>query len=137
MNQSYDVSYWPPFPAVEVYLALRDQSPRAGPVTALIDTGADGTFVPVHYVKRLAAPASGRVRVHPHFGSPRVVHTHTLDLLISSLRLPAIEVVGDVEGTEIILGRNVLNKLILLLDGPRTQTDVLEQRPRLHERRGA
>jgi len=38
-------------------------------------------------------------------------------------------VVGDEQGQEILLGRNVLNKLIVLLDGPGRQADVLVHRP--------
>lgn len=50
--------------------------------------------------------------------------------------LPGIEVVrvmksdGIFENEEIVLGRNVLNMLILLLEGPTHQTTVLERRPR-------
>jgi len=33
-------------------------------------------------------------------------------------------VVGDEQGNEIVLGRNVLNKLRLLLNGPVGQSDV-------------
>ena len=50
--------------------------------------------------------------------------------------LPGIEVVrvmksdGLFENEEIVLGRNVLNMLILLLEGPAQQTSLLERRPR-------
>jgi hypothetical protein len=33
--------------------------------------------------------------------------------------LPAIEVVGDEQGNEIIIGRNILNRLVMTLDGPK------------------
>lgn len=48
-----------------------------------------------------------------------------VDMGVGSLRLPAVEVVGDEQGDEIILGRNVLNRLRLLLDGPGTLLKVL------------
>jgi len=43
--------------------------------------------------------------------------------------LPGIVVVGDDQGQEIILGRTVLNKIILLLDGPQTTLHILSQTP--------
>lgn len=43
--------------------------------------------------------------------------------------LPGIEVVGDEQGRDVLLGRNVLNKLIVLLDGPGRLTAVLSRRP--------
>ena len=50
----------------------------------------------------------------------------TVDVGIGRLRLPAVEVVGDDQGKEIVLGRNVLNRLRLLLDGPAGQVETLD-----------
>ena len=48
-----------------------------------------------------------------------------VDLQITpNVTLPGIYVVGDDEGNEIILGRNVLNKLYLILDGLKQTTQV-------------
>jgi len=47
-------------------------------------------------------------------------------LEIEDIRLPAVEVVGDEQGEEIVLGRNVLNRLRLLLDGPAGQLEILD-----------
>lgn len=61
---------------------------------------------------------------------------YLIDLHLASGVLPDIEVVGvnddvdEFENEDIILGRNVLNKLILLLEGPQQQTTILERRPR-------
>jgi len=49
-----------------------------------------------------------------------------VDVGIDSLRLPDVEVVGDERGVEVVLGRNVLNRLRLLLDGPAAVIEVLE-----------
>ena len=129
MSTAYNDDYWPPFPVLEISLAVRDESPIIAPLHALIDTGADGTFVPVKYIKLLNIPVSGQMVVHPHFGTPQLAHTHTLDILVASYRFSAIEVVGDSHSKEIIVGRNLLNKLVLLLDGPQTLTDVWDTRP--------
>ena len=48
-----------------------------------------------------------------------------VDLILDSLRLPGVFVVGDEQGDEIILGRDVLNRLRLLLDGPAHITEIL------------
>ena len=67
--------------------------------------------------------------VPPHFGTPQITHTHTLDIFVGSFRFSALEVVGDGHRMEIIIGRNLLNKLVLLLDGPHRLTDVWDSRP--------
>ncbi len=41
-----------------------------------------------------------------------------------------LEVIADEQSEAILLGRNVLNRLILLLDGPAQETDVLATRRR-------
>ena len=66
-------------------------------------------------------------RIRSHWGEWRYVQTFTVDIGVSTLRLPAIEVVGDEEGDEIILGRNLLNKLRLLLDGHAEQVALLDR----------
>ncbi len=63
--------------------------------------------------------------VRSHLGKEvRRVSVYSVDLVIGTVRLPDIEVVGDDWNREIILGRNVLNKLELLLDGPRGVTEL-------------
>jgi hypothetical protein len=52
---------------------------------------------------------------------------YRVDLVIDEqLRLPAIDVVSDDWGDEVILGRNALNRLRLFLNGPDRLTDVLD-----------
>ena len=65
-----------------------------------------------------------------------IISRSSVDLHPENGVLPGVEVIGidedDIEAEEdreIVLGRNVLNQLILLLDGPNEQTDVLERRP--------
>lgn len=97
-----------------------------GPYTAIIDTAADGTIVPIKLVENLQAPIVDDVRLRSQWGEWRRDRMFTVDVGIGALRFPAVEVIGDERGDEIILGRNVLNRLRLLLDGPSSTTQVLE-----------
>jgi hypothetical protein len=45
---------------------------------------------------------------------------------IGDLTLPGVEVVGDELSDEIVLGRDILNLLRVLLDGPREVVEVSE-----------
>ena len=64
--------------------------------------------------------------IRGQWGEPLQVTRYVLDLhLDNSMVLPSIDVVSDPVGREVILGRNVLNKLRLLLDGPRQVTEIL------------
>lgn len=44
--------------------------------------------------------------------------------------LPSIDVIGDMRGQEVILGRDILNRLWLGLDGPAQVLEVADTRPR-------
>ena len=116
---AYSHEFYPPAPIFQVWLAFPDQSSRIGPLAALVDTGADGTFVPTDYLEQLQVPVDYMTNVRAHVGQGRYqVSVHIVDIVLSdTLRLPDIEVVSDDWGNQIILGRNVLNKLKIMLDG--------------------
>lgn len=124
----YGREYNPPAPVLPVSLAIPGETPKPGTHKALIDTGADGTFVPTTILEELDLPVSYMTNVRSHLGEKlHRVPMHIVDILLfDSIRLPNIEVVGDDWGNCIIIGRNVLNMLRLHLDGPREIMKVLE-----------
>jgi len=125
MTHPYDDIYHPPMPALEIQLGYPGETPSLDHLTAIVDTGADGTLVPQSLIDEIRAPFVDDVQIRSHWGEWRNMLLFTVDIGIGRLRLPAVEVVGDDQGTEIVLGRNVLNHLKLLLDGPGGQVKVL------------
>jgi len=121
MKTPFSKAYIPPAPVLNVALALRAESPKIHDVTAFVDTGADTTMVPTAMIEKLDAPYQYSTRMRAFVSdSLRPVSIHRLDILIDGIRYPAIDVIADDVGNEIILGRNFLNKLRLLLDGPKS-----------------
>lgn len=53
MSTAYNSYYWPPFPALKIY--LRNGDVILGPFVALLDTGADATFIPVSLLEDIEA----------------------------------------------------------------------------------
>ena len=129
MSYPYAQTHFPPLSALEVVL----RSPGGdslGPFPALIDTGADMTLVPSPFLEQLSArPFSGGF-LRSQWGERHPIDLFLLDFQIADLTLPGVEVAGDQHSREVLLGRNVLNLLILLLDGPSKTTDLLTNRPR-------
>jgi predicted aspartyl protease len=127
-SAAYSHDYFPAAPVLPIRICLADGTPGQGSWPALIDTGADGTFVPTEILEGLQAPLVYMTSVRSHLGeSLHRVAVHRVDVvLFGSLRLPAVEVVADDWGDSIILGRNVLNELRLYLDGPAEITRVEE-----------
>lgn len=124
MKYPYDAAYEPPFPTAPVVLRNSEEGLRTEKVQALLDTGSDGSLVPIAYLAEILAPPMADTRIRSHWGEWRAAQLFEVDLESGSLRLPGVFVVGDEQGTEIVLGRNVLNRLRLLLDGPATFADV-------------
>lgn len=124
MKFPYDASYQPPFPVARVVFYNGEEGLHTAAKDALLDTGSDGSLVPIAYLRQILAPPITDTRIRSHWGEWRSAQLFVVDIELNGLRLPGIFVVGDEQGDEIVLGRNVLNKLRLLLDGPANVTEI-------------
>lgn len=124
MKYAYDANYWPSFPALTAVLINPQEELRPAEQHALIDTGSDGTLVPIALLQDLLAPALNDAHIRSHWGEWRSVQLFLVDLEIAGSAFPGVFVVGDETGKEIVLGRNVLNKLHLALDGPAQVVEI-------------
>ena len=92
-------------------------------VPGLIDTGADATIAPKRLLQSIKARPSTSRYVRSYIGEQRLVRTYAVDVIVNGITLPGIEVIGD-DVQELLLGRDVLNRLYLVLDGPRQKIEV-------------
>lgn len=127
MKYPYNKNYQPAFPSLEIVLHNSEDGLHTVVQNALLDTGADGTLVPITFLQDILAPALSDTRIRSHWGEWRPVQLFLVDIQLDNLKLPNIFVIGDEQGDEIILGRNVLNKLRLWLDGPANLTNLPSQ----------
>jgi len=120
----YDTTYDPPLPVCSVAL----KSPATGKcvtLTAVVDTGADATIVPLQYLQQIDARRAYEARLRSQWGERRNVFLYLVELQIGEVSLPGIYAVGDELGGGVVLGRDVLNRLRLLLDGPAEMMELL------------
>ena len=125
MTAPYSRSYVPPAAVIEIRLAAPGTAQTAGPFAALIDTGADASLVPKSILLAFGAPSLFEAQLRSPWGEPHAVVVYLADVLIGSERFPGIEIAADETDAEFILGRNILNKLPLFLDGPQQVTQLL------------
>lgn len=126
MIQSYARDRFPPIPAIAVSFAIPDSYDWQNPITAIIDSSADITIVPLELLRQYRAPFLKRVVLKSQWAERQAVHLHEVDIRIGESVLPGIDVAGDPNSEEVILGRNVLNRLDLRLEGPKLRTHILE-----------
>lgn len=115
----YDKSYEPAAPIVTVVIR------RAKELTlpALLDTGADCSIFPVNLLRRIGATyLETRNMVNPT-GYAQTVNLYLVEVQIGSYKIPGVRAVG-LKTTEAILGRDVLNQLIITLDGIAGTTEI-------------
>lgn len=124
MSTPYQRGYEPPFPQIEI--AFEFDGEHSEPFAALIDSGADVTMVPETTLEQIGAWTGETAFIRSQFGELLPVRLYLVSIQIENITLPGIYVVGHTTSDEIILGRDVLNKLVLLLDGPEQQTELLD-----------
>ena len=126
MKFSYDPNYFPPMPSVTIWLGVPDESLTIGPLSACVDTGADIASIPFQHIRLLKVQVDNRKYLRSQWGERRLVDICFLDMGIGNMRLPFVEIVADDWSEEVILGRNVLNKLIMTLNRPKQLLEILD-----------
>lgn len=121
----YSSDHEPPAPVVPV--ALRSPvSEDTIVVRALIDSGADVSVVPSAVADVLDLPVVATTKVGGIVGEVEAP-VHAVELTISDTTL-LVRVVGL--GDEVLVGRDVLARFVVTLDGLRRRTTVLARKRR-------
>lgn len=110
----YDARRSPPAPVLPVRLGPPNTEPVTA-VAALVDSGADVTVLPEGLPQALGLPQVSEVTVRGVTGTARVpVYAAEVE---AAGRRRIVEVVGL--GGEALLGRDLINRRVVTLDGPR------------------
>jgi predicted aspartyl protease len=117
---AYDQGKAPPAPVLPLLVAAPG-SRESILVSSLLDTGADCTLVPAEIARRLHLPLVDRITVEGLGGAVRRAPVHAALIYLAGLRCLTRVIAFD---SEAIIGRDLLNRLPLLLDGPRLAVSI-------------
>ncbi len=125
---SYSEDYDPPMPVVDVTLVSPHSGKVVGPEVALVDSGADGTLVPVDLLEQIGAISIASARLRWLWGESQLVNIYIVQLKIGSYVLPKARVAGVPSDIDFILGRDVLNQMVFTFNGPARAIEIPVQR---------
>ena len=121
---AYSNDYTPAIPIVELGISLPKRSQADVTITALLDSGSDGTMLPVDLLDQIGAKPVGQGQIRGILGHSRPIELYLFKLYIGSHQLHAIRVIGIETTEEPIVGRNVLNHLVVTLNGLASVTEI-------------
>ena len=113
----YDTTYpGPALPKVDVSFRglAKGQEVRA---QALVDSGADGTMIPLSILEDVDARRVDRMRMTGASGRSQTVDIYEVGVRIGSFNVPKIYAVANPFNQEVLLGRDVLNQFVVTLNG--------------------
>ena len=107
-----------PAPICDVVISWEGQSK---PLIALIDSGASGTLIPDSLAIELNLRKIGEQKTVGYNEQVEVHNRYVATITFCGLELPRFPVVGVRNRTTGLIGRDILNRHITILHGPRLE----------------
>jgi hypothetical protein len=128
VKQPYNRQYRPPIPVLAIRLYSSSSNLFSGEVSALVDTGSDASLVPLAQLIELQAEETAPGWLVTITGERKPVSLYFVDFYVGDIAFSGIRVIADPDSEDVILGRDVLNKLPIFLDGPEATLTVPDDR---------
>ena len=114
----------PPAPFVHVTLRKPGGDLELANLPAQVDTGADRTVIPWRLVEALGLVQLDEIRIGSFGGLQQRFPSFAVQLEVRLLKPIVIEVLATEAEVWVLLGRDVLNRYPVLLDGPNLRLEI-------------
>lgn len=115
---AYDSSFNPPAPIAEVRLVHPVSSTESGPLRGKLDTGADVTVIPEQLVNQLGLTPKGNIWRCGYDGAYSQRMVYYVWVKVEGFQVTSVRCIATARA-DVLLGRNVLNRFFITLDGKR------------------
>ncbi|MGH7964082.1 MAG: retroviral-like aspartic protease family protein [Candidatus Binatia bacterium] len=116
MLLAYDRTFTPPAPVADVTITHPVTGARSGVLRGKLDSGADVTVIPERLVAPLGLTPQRRIWLRSYDGTYAQRPVYYLRLNVVGFDLAAVRCVTT-DRANVLLGRNVLNRFVIILDG--------------------
>lgn len=113
---AYDFAYNPPAPLAEVTIIHPVTAKKSAALRGKLDSGADVTVIPERLVGQLGISPKGRIWTRGYDGTYSQRPLYYIRLTVEGFDLAAMRCIAA-DRSDVLLGRNVLNRFIITLDG--------------------
>ena len=113
---AYDRAFNPPAPVADVTVANPVTTNRRSVLRGKMATGADITVIPERLVVPLGISPKGRVWTRGYDGTYTQRAVYYVRLTLEDFVLATVRCIATNRG-DVLLGRNVLNRFLVILDG--------------------
>lgn len=120
----YDTHYPGPAFPIAVFTLISRETAQEQQVTGYIDSGADGTLIPTRILRQIGARVVDEGWARTVSGQRYVVRLYAVNIKIGSHTIYGLDVVANEQTKEVIIGRDVLNQLIVTLNGLAEITEI-------------
>ena len=119
-NDVYELSA----PVIPIAVDGYDASKPPIIVPAFVDSGSDGTLLPKDILDAVGAEYEDTVRLRGVTGGVQQLDRYTVRIFVEREIIHAISAVATTAGSEALIGRDVLNRLVVTLNGPAGATEM-------------
>ena len=120
---AYDTTFNPPAPVADVLVAHPVHRSRRRALRGKLDCGADTTVVPEDLVTQLGLTPRSHAWARGFDGTYSRRPVFYVRLRVEGFDLPSVRCLAA-DRTTVLVGRNVLNRFLLILDGKHLTFDL-------------
>lgn len=106
----------PPAPFLDITVANRHNRRWRATMPALLDTGSEISAIPERFIDQLHLYPVGQISL-TGIHSTKVIYTFSVNLQMLTYKFTEVEIVSTPLEFAVV-GREILNELLLTLDGP-------------------
>ena len=121
----YDTTYHPAASFMDIEVDGYSDTFGRQTIWAMVDSGADATMIPLRVLEAVGASYKETLWMRGTAGGRIEVDLYFVAIRLGSQVIHGLHVIGTPANQEAVIGRDVLNQLVVTLNGPAAVTEIV------------